>query len=130
MVMARGACRRRSTEGIMSRFAGQRVAISTMVLALVLVLPHAAGAGPASSANVFGQCAHPTTLEMKIAACTDASKSTSYPWILHWVYRELARAQREHGERDQAIVSYARSLAAREDATVREEMDSLSPLTQ
>jgi len=46
------------------------------------------------------------------------------------VYRELARAQRENGERDKAIVSYARSLAARSDEAVRQEMDSLAPLTQ
>ena len=34
------------------------------------------------------------------------------------------------GKRDKAIVSYAHSLAAREDSAVREEMESLAPLTQ
>jgi hypothetical protein len=115
----------------MTRFAAKCFAIATVAIALVLTLPHAASAGtPMSSANVFGQCAHPSNLEIKIAACTEASQSTSYPWILHWVYRELARAHRENGERDKAIVNYAHSLAAREDATVREEMESLTPLTQ
>jgi hypothetical protein len=94
------------------------------------MLPHTARAQePTVFGNVFGQCAHPTSLTVKIAACTQASKATSFPWILHWVYRELARAQRENGEHDRAIVSYARSLAAREDSAVRDEMEKLAPLT-
>ena len=44
------------------------------------------------SANVLGICAHHWDLDKKIASCIEASKSTSYPWILQWVYRELARA--------------------------------------
>jgi hypothetical protein len=116
----------------MAGFAAKRIAIETLALALVvLILPYTAGAqAPRPSANVFGQCAHPSSLEIKIAACTEASKATPFPWILHWVYRELARAQREHGEPDKAIVSYARSLAARQDGAVREEMENLAPLTQ
>jgi hypothetical protein len=46
------------------------------------------------SAEVFGECAHQTNFDKKIASCTQASKSTSYPWILQWVYRELARPSR------------------------------------
>ena len=56
---------------------------------LALVLPLEA------SANTFGNCAQQSNLELKIAACTEASRSTSYPWILRWVYRELARAVQE-----------------------------------
>lgn len=106
-------------------------AIETLTPAvIVLFLPYMADAqGLKLPGDVFGQCAHPSSPEIKIAACTKASKATSFPWILHWVYRELARAQRDRGERDQAIVSYARSLAAREDSAVREEMQSLEPLT-
>jgi hypothetical protein len=85
---------------------------------------------PISSADVFGQCVHPSNLDIKIAACTAASKATSYPWILHWVYRELARAHRDRGESDKAITNYARSLSAREDMEVRREMESLAPITQ
>src|SRR5262245_1956433 len=87
---------------------------------LALVLPLEA------SANTFGNCAQQSDLEVKIAACTEASRSTSYPWILRWVYRELARAHRERGETELAHASYKRSLAAREDATVRREMEQLA----
>src|SRR5262245_58221407 len=65
-------------------------------------------------ADVFGQCAHQRNLDMKIASCIEASNSTSYPWILQWVYRTLARAQREQGEIQAAITSFAKSLAAEE----------------
>ena len=109
----------------------RRVAIAPALALILLALPHAAAAQEHKiSGNAFGQCAHPSSLAIKIAACTEASKATSFPWILHWVYRELARAQRENGERDKAIVSYARSLAARPDDAVRQEMDALGPLTQ
>jgi len=37
----------------------------------------------------------------------------------------LARAQRDHGERDAAVASYARSLAARDNQATREEMEAL-----
>jgi hypothetical protein len=87
---------------------------------LALVLPLEA------SANTFGNCAQQSNLELKIAACTEASRSTSYPWILRWVYRELARAHRERGEIELALASYTRSLAAREDETVRREMEQLA----
>ena len=94
--------------------------ISAVALALVaLPIPREA------SANVFGQCAHERDLERKIAACTEASKSTSYPWILHWVYRTLARAHRQRGEIREAIASYAQSLAAEEHEWVRREMEEL-----
>jgi hypothetical protein len=48
-------------------------------------------------ADVFGPCAHQRSLEDKIAACIQAARSTSYPWVLQWVHRELARSQRERG---------------------------------
>jgi len=103
-----------------------------------IVVPQVASVGqvgrtaqaPRPSGEPFGQCAHPSSLEVKLATCSEASKATDFPWILHWVYRELARAQRQHGQQDKATVSYARSLAAREDAAVRQEMESLAPPTQ
>jgi hypothetical protein len=99
----------------MTRFRVTRLTTWTLTL-VALILPHTASAQVlTSSVNVFGQCAHSSSLDIKIAACTEASQTTSYPWILHWVYRELARAQRHRGEREKAIVSYARSLAARDD---------------
>jgi hypothetical protein len=116
----------------MDRFAAKRVAKRILTpTVMALIFPYAIGAqAPKGSGDVFGQCAHSIRLEMKIAACAAASGATSFPWILHWVYRELARAQRDHGERDNAIVSYERSLAAQEDSAVRKEMESLVPLTQ
>src|SRR5262249_39263551 len=80
-----------------------------------------------ASANTFGNCTQQSDLQLKIAACTEASRSTSYPWILRWVYRELARAHRERGEIELALASYTRSLAIREDEAVRREMDQLAP---
>jgi hypothetical protein len=82
------------------------------------------------SANALGTCAHHWDLDKKIASCIEASKSTSYPWILHWVYRELGRAYRERGEIEKAIASYQQSLAAEERELVRREMEELVPLTQ
>jgi len=87
---------------------------------LVLVLPFEA------SANPFGHCAQQRDLELKIAACAQASRATTYPWILHWVYRELGRAHRERGETELALASYGRSLAAREDEAVRRELEQLT----
>jgi hypothetical protein len=108
--------------------------IRTSALAVALVLlatPHKASAEAAVFlGNAFGQCARHNDLAVKIAACKEAAKMTPYPWILQWVYRELARAQRDHGERDAAVASYARSLAARDNQAVREEMEALGPLTQ
>lgn len=43
--------------------------------------------------------------------------ATSYPWILQWVHRELARAHGERGEIQKALTSYAKSLAAEERVT-------------
>jgi hypothetical protein len=79
-------------------------------------------------ADAFGQCAHRRNLEEKIAACIQAAKSTSYPWILQWVHRELARSQRERGELQEAIISFERSLAAEEREEVRREMEQLTLL--
>ncbi len=93
--------------------------------------PHNASAEPSVFlGNAFGQCARHSDLVVKIAACKEAAKMTPYPWILRWVYLELARAQRDHGERNDALVSYARSLDARDDQAVRKEMEALAPLTQ
>ncbi|HXW25317.1 MAG TPA: hypothetical protein VEK73_11250 [Xanthobacteraceae bacterium] len=110
----------------------KRVPVPALAIALgALVIPVAAAAqAPVASANPFGQCACHHSLDIKMAACTEAAKATSYPWILHWVYRELARAQRERGDTGAAVASYARSLAAKEDDAVRMEMESLAPLTQ
>jgi len=83
-----------------------------------------------ASADDLGKCAHQRDLDKKIASCIEASKLTSYPWILRWVYRELARGYRERGEIQKAIVSYEQSLAAEESESVRREMQEIVPLTQ
>jgi len=83
-----------------------------------------------ASADALGKCAYQKDLDKKIASCIEASKSTSYPWILQWVYRDLARAYRERGETQKAIASYAQSLAAEERESVRREMQELVLLTQ
>jgi hypothetical protein len=77
-------------------------------------------------ADPFGPCAHRRNLEEKTAACIKAARSTSYPWILQWVHRELARSHRERGEIREAIISYEQSLAAGERDEVRREMEELS----
>ena len=56
--------------------------------------------------------------------------ATSYPWILQWVHRELARAHRERGEIQEALTSYAKALAAEERDWVRREMEELALLAQ
>jgi hypothetical protein len=110
----------------------KRISASALGLALVLLAtPHKAGAEvTVFLGNAFGHCARHNDLAVRIAACKEAAQMTPYPWILQWVYRELARAQRDHGDRDDAIVSYARSLAARDDKAVRQDMEALAPLTQ
>ncbi len=99
----------------------------TLAVALLALMPLAPP--PEASANAFGHCAHERDVEKRVVACAKAARSTSYPWILHWVYRELARAHRERGEVKQAIASYARSLAAQERAAVRRELQELSQLS-
>jgi hypothetical protein len=94
---------------------------STLVL-IGVAIPLEAHADP------FGQCAHRRNLEEKIAGCSQAAKSTSYPWILQWIYRELARSQRERGELHEAIISYELSLAAEEREEIRREMEQLTIL--
>ena len=79
-----------------------------------------------ASAFDLGQCAHQRDPEKKIASCIEASKSSPYPRVLHWVYRELARAHRERGEIQNAIASYTQSLAAEEREGVRREMEELT----
>lgn len=78
-----------------------------------------------ANADPFGQCAHWGSLDEKVASCAQAAKSTSYPRILQWVYRELARSHRERGEIQEAIVSYERSLTAEEREEVRREMEEM-----
>jgi hypothetical protein len=109
-----------------------RVYVPAMSIALATLIGplEARAQAPMASGNAFGQCATQSDVVMKIAACTQASTATPYPWILHWVYRELARAHREHGETRQALLSYARSLEAHEDPAVRREMESLAPPAQ
>jgi len=103
----------------------QVIQVSTVVLAsIALTVPLEA------SAEAFGECAHQKNLDKKVAACIDASKATSYPWILQWVHRELARAHRERGEIQKALTNYAKSLAAEERDWVRREMEELALLTQ
>jgi hypothetical protein len=82
-----------------------------------------------ASSEPFSECAHQTNLDKKIASCSQASKLTSYPWILQWVYRELARAHRERGEVEKAIANYAQSLAAEERDEVRKELHELNLIT-
>jgi tetratricopeptide (TPR) repeat protein len=103
----------------------KRIRVPVMAVALIALLsPREA------SADSLGACARQGDLDKKIASCIEASKSTSYPWILHWVYRELARAYRERGEIQKAIASYEQSLATEERESVRREMEELFPLTQ
>jgi hypothetical protein len=101
-------------------------------LAPVVALAMLATVVPVGKANAdaFGECAHQRNLDMKIAACIEASKSTSYPWILQWVYRALAQSQRERGQMQDALANYARSLAMEERDWVRREMEELVLLTQ
>ena len=97
--------------------------------AALLATPDAIAQGLRSDFNPFGQCAQQTNLNLKIAGCEAASKSTPYPWILQWVYREWARAHRERGEPNRAFVYFEKSLQAKEDAGVRQEMEALAPRT-
>ena len=103
----------------------RHIPVPTMAVALIALL-----STREASADPLGQCAHQRDLDKKITACIEASKSTSYPWILQWVYRDLARAYRERGEIQNAIASYAKSLAAEEREPVRREMEELVLLTQ
>jgi hypothetical protein len=103
----------------------KRVPVPAMAVAFIALL-----STREASAEAFGNCAYQTDLDRKIASCIEASKSTSYPWVLHWVYRELARAHRKRGEIQKAIASYAQSLIAEERESVRREMEELILLTQ
>ena len=101
----------------------KRIPVPAMAVAFIALLTTRE-----ASADAFGQCAHQTDLDRKIASCIEASKSTSYPWILHWVYRELASAYRERGEIQKAITSYEQSLAAEEREPIRREMEEIARL--
>lgn len=101
------------------------ISVSAIAVALIALF-----SSREASADELGKCAHQRDLDKKIASCTQATKSTSYPWILQWVYRELARAYRERGEIQKAIESYKQSLAAEDHELVRREMQEIVPLTQ
>jgi hypothetical protein len=103
----------------------RRIPLPAMAVAFIALL-----STREANADALGMCAHQTDLDKKVASCIEASKSTSYPWILHWVYRELARAHRDRGDIQKAIASYAQSLAAEERDAVRREMEELVLLTQ
>lgn len=100
-----------------------RLLITAKALALMVL----AGL-PEVRAETFGQCARQRDVDAKIASCLEASQSTSYPRILRWVHRELARAYRQRGENEKAITSYSRALAAGERASIRREMEELTTL--
>jgi hypothetical protein len=100
-------------------------------LPILVLIASLTSLGTEASASALARCAAPGGAEAKIAACAEASRSTPYPWILHWVHRELARAQRELRDPQGALASYARALAAAERENVRREMEELSaPFTQ
>jgi hypothetical protein len=103
----------------------RRIPVPAMAVAFIALLTTCE-----ASADALGKCAHQKDLDKKIASCVEASKSTSYPWILQWVYRDLARAYRERGDIQKAIASYEQSLAAEERESVRREMQELVLLTQ
>ena len=112
----------------MCRSGTRRTVMALMFPAAALVsTPDAIAQGLRADFNPFGQCAQQTNLSLKVAACEVASKSTPYPWILQWVYREQARAHRELGEIDKAIVYFEKSLQSKEDAGVRQELEALTP---
>ena len=101
--------------------------VRLLFIALALSVPFAPSG---ASADIFGECARQKHLDRRIAACIEASRLTAYPWILHWVYRELARAYRERGELEKATASYAQSLAAEERQWLGREMEELLLVTQ
>jgi hypothetical protein len=113
----------------MMKVCEKRIPVLGMTFILVMLVAPSAASAQMYSGNAFGQCAVQKNIEIKIAACTEASKLTPYPWVLTWVYRELVRAHRDHGETDTAITYYARSLAAKEDDVTRREMEILAPLS-
>ena len=76
-------------------------------------------------ADCFGICANNANVDKRIVACTEAEQHTTYPRILHWVQRELARALSERGEYDKAIGYYKRSLSSSPSDHVQIEMDEL-----
>lgn len=98
----------------------KRLSASGVALALALAIPLEA------KANDLGQCAHQRDPEKKIASCIEALKSSPYPGVLHWVYREMARAHRERGDIQSATTSYTLSLAAEDREGVRREMEELT----
>lgn len=106
-------------------FIAARGLLATTLFALMLFI-----GTPAARAEPFGQCASRHDTDAKIAACLEASRATRYPWILHWVHRELARAYRRQGDREKARTSYLRALAADERACLRREMEELNTIAR
>lgn len=76
----------------------------------------------AAVADPYGQCLHQQDQDRKRDACVEASRSTPYPWVLQWVYRELARIHRDRSDLLQAVQYYEQSLAAEPHESVRHEL--------
>jgi hypothetical protein len=100
-----------------------------MLAAGLALLIGGLGMSGSANAHVFGKCARQENFELKLEACEAASRLTSFPWVLHWVYREMARAYRARGEISSAAAAYRKSLSASERAAVRQEMEQLVVLT-
>jgi hypothetical protein len=109
----------------MARLSDKHVLFTAVSCALLALVAPSVASAQMFLGNAFGQCAVQENPETKISACTMAAKATPYPWVLNWVYRELARAYRDRGDPDQAAIYYARSLATKEDDVTRREMESL-----
>lgn len=104
----------------------KRLATAAFMLALI-----GAAFQVEARSDFFSRCAHQYDLDKKIISCIEASRSTRYPWILQWVYWELARVYRERGDIQHAIASYARSLVAEvRETTLREMSETLTRLAE
>jgi hypothetical protein len=101
----------------------------SMLVSALLAFTVAGTAPQKVHAHLFGRCSHHQNAEVKIKSCLAATRLTASPTVLHWVYREMARAHRERGEISQAIVGYLHALAARDREAVRQEMEQLLALS-
>ncbi len=103
--------------------------VRSMLLPALVAFTVAGTAPHKVYAHLFGRCARHSNAEVKIESCLAATRLTASPAILHWVYREMARAHRERGEIPQAVTGYMHSLAARDREAVRQEMEQLLALS-